>query len=311
MPTLPTRLICILWMLLLPFVAVAQEASPATIPVVGVSGSDVTSQSAMHLIIAMAKRGTYPVLLKPTRDADQVRAQLQHVNAIILAGNSLDINPDDYGMRKIHPKTINEDTKASGRLRSDHEYALLDGVFERSIPFLGVCGGHQRLNIHRHAEDGGTLVQHVEGQNQYLLQGDAYDPKLPVDTIRIDEESQLAALPRTPLRFKENSLHHQAIGKVRRGFRVAARSETYGGTIEAIEPEPDGPYAGHPLLIGVQWHPEYEASLPSESLLDLVAAKAKAHAAQHPVRVEDVLQYDRITPLLRRVIEVQAKAHQR
>jgi putative glutamine amidotransferase len=45
-----------------------------------------------------------------------------------------------------------------------------------------------------------------------------------------------------------NSFHHQAVDRLGRGLRVAARAED--GTVEAIESRSGG------FAIGVQWHAE-------------------------------------------------------
>jgi putative glutamine amidotransferase len=46
-----------------------------------------------------------------------------------------------------------------------------------------------------------------------------------------------------------NSSHHQAVGKIGKGLRVAATAPD--GIIEAIES------INHKFVIGVEWHPEY------------------------------------------------------
>ena len=48
-----------------------------------------------------------------------------------------------------------------------------------------------------------------------------------------------------------NTHHHQAVGKIGRGLRSAARSDD--GIVEALEWEEQ---SGKPFVLLVQWHPE-------------------------------------------------------
>src|SRR5215211_3670661 len=89
------------------------------------------------------------------------------------------------------------------------ELALARAALARDMPVLGICRGAQALNV----ACGGTLHQHLPGHRQC--------------------EPGCQAT-------------HQAVDRVGRGLRVAARAAD--GTVEAIE--------GRGLLIGVQWHAE-------------------------------------------------------
>ena len=42
-------------------------------------------------------------------------------------------------------------------MRDEFEFGLLDAVGETSLPVLGICRGHQVINVHA----GGSLNQHV------------------------------------------------------------------------------------------------------------------------------------------------------
>ena len=188
--------------------------------------------------------GGYPILLD-ARKPNELKEHLNHVNGVIVAGNSLDINPADYKEKQEDERTKNEDTRENisdwDRSRDDYEYALIDQVVANKIPYLGICSGAQRLNVAL----GGTLNEHIDGQ---LHWGDG--PHIPVLNIKTVEGSRVAAIVVDPT-FMDNSIHHQHIEEVAQGFRIAARDETKD-IVEAIEPEPNGPYGKHPFLIGAQ-----------------------------------------------------------
>ena len=299
--------ICLILCLLLwlPASGYAQEQQAIT-PIIGVSGSSEDSTSVQHIFARLHELGAYPIFLNHDRVAEVAHdASLLH--GVIIGGNRWDINPADYN-EPIDSRTDNEDAnndEASSK-RGTYEYALLDQVFKQELPFLGICSGMQRLNVANHANDGGKLKQHVDGQRQYLKQF-PFDPKRPGDTISVLDQSGLSVLARqmetnVAKKIGENSLHHQVIDPeaIRRGFRVSAISAEHG-TIEAIEPDPKGPYANLPI-IGVQWHPEYGISPLSRGLFADLVAKAKARAQKHPVSIEQVETIDTLSPQIRREI---------
>jgi putative glutamine amidotransferase len=62
------------------------------------------------------------------------------------------------------------------------------------------------------------------------------------------------------------SIHHQAVGRLGRGLRVAARAPD--GLIEALE------VPGRRFALGVQWHPERDSGPASTRLADALAEAA-------------------------------------
>ncbi len=127
-------------------------------------------------------------------------------------------------------------------------------------------------------------------------------PHQPVLPLAVVEGSRLAAIVASS-GFRDNSLHHQHIDTVRKGFQVAARDVTSGIT-EAIEPAPESEYASHPFLMGVQWHPEYGATQESRRLMAAFVEAAKAHAKTHPVSEQQALRVDVSPPPLRPLVRL-------
>ena len=119
------------------------------------------------------------------------------------------------------------------------ELTLCKAYLEAGKPILGVCRGHQILNVTL----GGTMIQDLgEFLNRFHRR---IGPTDKAHTIWAMEGSVLYTL--YGQQFGVNSSHHQAIEEPGCGFVVTARSES--GTVESIE------LPGKPVL-GVQFHPE-------------------------------------------------------
>lgn len=145
--------------------------------------------------------------------------------------------------------------------RDTLERALLDRARNEQRPVLGICRGMQLINVHR----GGSL--HRELSTFYVEQPNARSV-LPVKTIVIAPGSRLAnTVERSTLAV--NALHAQAVDRIADGLRVVGR-ERVTNVIQAIE-TPDGP-----LVIGVQWHPEFLPHLKRHrALFEALVAHAK------------------------------------
>ena len=125
--------------------------------------------------------------------------------------------------------------------RDTLELAGIDRAVSRRIPILGICRGAQLLNIHFK----GTLHQEVKD----AFPGIAHRRTvLPRKRVNVLPRSHIGKLLRTS-EISVNSLHHQAIDELGKGLCVAARDGN--DMVQAIEKP------GYPLLIGVQWHPEF------------------------------------------------------
>ena len=150
-------------------------------------------------------------------------------DGLILCGGG-DIAPERYGeeprgSRQIDPR------------RDEVEMALLAAYIGAGKPILGICRGHQLINIFF----GGTLLQDLSEESGHG-RGQGRDGVHPVTARRDSVVGELYGE-----RFSVNSAHHQAIGRLGAGLRATAWAE--GGVVEAIEHETLA-------ILGVQWHPE-------------------------------------------------------
>ncbi len=121
------------------------------------------------------------------------------------------------------------------------ELAGIERAIARHVPILGICRGAQLINIHFD----GTLHQEVTDAFPGI---DHRRTVLPRKRVDILPRSHLGRLLRAT-HISVNSLHHQAIDRLGTGLQIAARDRN--NMVQAIEKP------GYPLLIGVQWHPEF------------------------------------------------------
>jgi putative glutamine amidotransferase len=167
-------------------------------------------------------------------------ANFDKLQGLVIPGG-VDVCPDWYGEK---PKR----TTQSGNLDRDAlEIALIRRAIDNDIPVLGVCRGHQLLNVAL----GGSLVQHIDNH--------VTDKHL----VKINSNSKHLSFIGND--FWVNSLHHQAIDKLGKGLKVVAKAQD--GTIEAVES------TQHPFVVGVQWHPEMSCNTKFEQNMQILVEK--------------------------------------
>lgn len=180
--------------------------------------------------------GGIPIILPVTTDKEILDKHLEIIDGLLISGG-YDINPLRYNEEphKLIQTTCEE--------RDEFEFYLAKKAMEKSIPILGICRGHQILNV----VNGGTLYQDISLKaGTYIAHVQANHGTEVSHSIDIDKDSKLYnILGETAL---INSLHHLAIKDVAPGFKAVATSKD--GVIEAIE-KIDGNFA-----LGIQWHPE-------------------------------------------------------
>ena len=180
---------------------------------------------------------------------------LELIDGLMLAGGA-DIDPASYG-ELPHPETQEVVPE-----RDAFEIALLKGAIERDMPVLGICRGMQLINVAL----GGTLHRHLPerfGHHEHLrvigtFDGADHDVELVADTV--------AAQAAGETHHATKSHHHQGVDRLCDGLYVTG-SSTMDGLPEAIE------LPAKRFVLGVQWHPEADASSPVVSALVAEARK--------------------------------------
>jgi putative glutamine amidotransferase len=175
----------------------------------------------------------YPKSLK-------VKHYVDALDGLVLQGGA-DMSPESYGETPLNPLW------AGDRIRDQYEIELFHEFVTQGKPVLGVCRGHQVINVAL----GGTLYQDISTQCQDKLQhrNEArYEHHY--HDVRILPGTWLAQrYPGAGLKHC-NSIHHQAVKTLGEGLVVEALSEP-DGIVEAIR------WEGHCFVVGVQWHPEF------------------------------------------------------
>jgi putative glutamine amidotransferase len=199
-----------------------------------------------------------PVLMPPRLDRRAIEAFVRSVDGLLLPGG-VDPHPRHFD-EEVHPMTVVDEPLDT------LEFATIDCARRAHMPILGICRGSQVLNVAL----GGSLIQHLETAPI------DHKPNGPLSQhihhIELTAGTRLHATCAVD-QLKVNSWHHQAIGRLGRGLRVAARAED--GVIEAIE-------SANPeeWVIGVQYHPEELTAIAAHrALLAEFVAAARARRA--------------------------------
>lgn len=133
--------------------------------------------------------------------------------------------------------------------RDAFEIRLFEAAFERDLPMLGICRGHQLLNValggslHRDIAEAGYKEEHSLGG-------------------KADHAMRTAPNLLARKMFGETAMvwstHHQAVKDLGRGLKATAWSPE--GVVEAVEHE-------NGRILGLQTHPERMNFLPPFSWL--------------------------------------------
>jgi putative glutamine amidotransferase len=185
-----------------------------------------------HYVRAVERAGGRALLVPPSTDG--VEETLGALDGLIFSGGA-DLDPAIYGHEP------HAETDSPFPLRDDAELTLLRGALERDLPVLAICRGSQVLNVAL----GGDLVQHLPD-----VVGDHRHKQTPGDfaehDVELVQDERLFPVLGETVRVKSH--HHQGIGRLGQGLRVAAHADD--GTVEALwEPS-------RRFVVGVLWHPE-------------------------------------------------------
>jgi putative glutamine amidotransferase len=231
-------------------------------PLIGITGRRLAAGSVLsyhprfhdlHIDVYWSDNGRrvleasgIPVLL-PFESANS--GVIDRLDGLLVTGGQ-DVHPDLWGgdpSRACAEADPRRDANVHDRERDVYEIALVRAAVERRMPVLGICRGHQVLNVAL----GGTLVEDVPIQAIiHAAEEPPPTPGHPNHVVSFDPGSL------TRLIYGEstqtNSLHHQAVKECGPGLIASGR--TADGSIESIE------LPGSPVL-GVQWHPEWHLGL--------------------------------------------------
>lgn len=143
----------------------------------------------------------------------------------------------------MNPKLFNEEIDGT-RDYDDHldaiDYAIIDYAIKHKKPLLGICRGHQVINVFL----GGTLYQDIGKDHQ-------------------DTHHQVITTPSALITFPDeievNSYHHQAVKVLGKSLHSVATSKQDNYNEAYISCE-------YPILC-VQWHPEKESDKETSKII--------------------------------------------
>ncbi|WP_396910585.1 gamma-glutamyl-gamma-aminobutyrate hydrolase family protein [Mycolicibacterium sp.] len=218
---------------------------------------------AQHLALA----GAEPVYLPFLSDPNGI---LDHLDGVVIAGGQ-DIDPTFWTDADAGDRDPRRDSNPRLNLnaydpeRDASEIALARATLDRDIPLLGVCRGHQVLNVAL----GGTLIPQLQTTDvQHDSAASAPSTGDREHVVHFCPDSLAAELYGS--RAVRNSWHHQAVDRCGDGVVVTGR--TPDGVCEAIE------IPGRRVL-GVQWHPELHTE-PDPAFAWLAEAARATEARQ-------------------------------
>ena len=151
---------------------------------------------------------------------------------LVLPGGG-DVDPRRYGWENLGSKDILEE-------EDQLQLGALDAFVRAGKPVLGICRGHQLINVYF----GGTLVQDLPTRDRH-----ARTPGENLDKFHIVQAGEGSFLERIyGSRFQVNSAHHQAVALLGKGLECCAVDPEDGVAVAYFHREKP--------VWGVQFHPE-------------------------------------------------------
>lgn len=202
------------------------------------------------------------MLIPAITDIAALTTLVSGLDGLVISGGG-DINPL-YIQEEPIPGLQDVDT-----VRDEYDLILLRLATNRQVPVMGICRGHQLLNV----AFGGLVYQDIHSQSeQPLLKHSQTLPREQAShTVHFTgEHSRLRALFDGADSWLVNSFHHQAIREP--AAELLATATAPDGINEAMEhPERE--------IFSVQWHPEAMAANDDEQMLRLF--RHHIEAARH------------------------------
>jgi putative glutamine amidotransferase len=201
---------------------------------------------------ALIASGIIPLLIPSTIAVEGLRAIYERVDGIVLSGGG-DMHPSCLGMDANDAEaTFANDIDEQ---RDAIEINLTRWAYDDDKPLLGICRGHQVLNVAL----GGSLVMDIPAAIgttvPHRVDSTPQWRRAFLHSVTVSEGTRLASILGEG-EIRVNSIHHQAVKGLGEGLQAVAIAPD--GVIEAVEI----PQAR--FFVGVQWHPEeiYDAMKP-------------------------------------------------
>jgi putative glutamine amidotransferase len=161
-------------------------------------------------------------------------------DGLLITGGT-DVYPGVYGKEHDTVRCWEPDHK-----RDSLELSLIKAARNAGTPMLGICRGHQIINIGL----GGSLIVDIPSDFDTIIEHQCEDYQNCFHKVTVESNSLLNEISGI-YAGEVNSNHHQGVDRLARELKAVSYASD--GLIEAVEwayPE------GNPFLLGVQWHPE-------------------------------------------------------
>ena len=223
-------------------------------PRIGISSNrkDGLSCIADTYVQSVLKAGGAPVLIPVITDMEALTAIVSGLDGLLMSGGG-DINPLYVGEEPV-PQLQDVDT-----FRDEFDLILLRLATNRQLPVMGICRGHQLINV----AFGGSVYQDIHSQHEArLFKHSQTMPREQVShSVRItDTSSRLFDILKKEPDIFVNSFHHQAVKDIAPEFKETTVAPD--GINEAME-------HSEKEIFSVQWHPEAMAANDDELMLEL------------------------------------------
>jgi putative glutamine amidotransferase len=233
------RLLSILLLSLLLYSSCKEEAKKEEPLKIAVSKS-VPLKSYQHYI-KWLKYGNPDVVTYDMYElgVDSALKVLAVCDGLLLTGGE-DIDHHRYGM-----SDSNNLCEIHNFRRDSIEFALIERAFEKEMPIMGICRGHQLMNVYF----GGSLIFDIPTE----IGTNTIHRCAKSDTcrheVRLVKEKLLSKITEVKSGLT-NSSHHQGVRNL--APSLVANAYTEDGLIESVSLMNEK----YPFLLGVQWHPE-------------------------------------------------------
>ncbi|MGP7794859.1 gamma-glutamyl-gamma-aminobutyrate hydrolase family protein [Sphingomonas sp. CLY1604] len=254
----------------------ARRIDPARRPVIGVLCCNEVADRPIQVV---ASRFVAPlthlagatVLLVPAMpDTADVGTLSAILDGLLLTGSRSHVAPWRYGAAPLPVgQTVDEG-------RDEVALVLAGRMIEAGKPVFGICRGLQEINV----LFGGTLAPAADAARHHRGEGhDDYE-----SLFHHGHDVELSACGRLAdatgaRRVRVNSVHQQGIDRLGGGLAVEA-IDPDDGLVEAVSARPCGAD-----VLGVQWHPEWDAGTApaSRAFFSLIGAGLRGGSGSHSV----------------------------
>ncbi len=216
-----------------------------------------------------------PLIIPVMAEHLDIEEILGQVDGVFLTGSVSNVEPHHYEGEPSEPGTLHDPDRDAATL------PLTRRALHAGVPLMAVCRGFQELTVAL----GGSLHQKVHEVPGYHVHKE--DPQDPLDVqygpsheVNLVEGGVLHGLAGTGT-VVVNSLHSQGVARLPAGITVEAVADD--GLVEAFQVDSVDGFA-----IGVQWHPEWQATRNdfSMAIFRAFGDAARTHASRRQVTCE-------------------------